>query len=66
MPPHRAPVERSALPVPQFNPAVMHPVFFTPNWRKPPFQIPLTTGFSPAATGYVFGENNRKGTQTKL
>ncbi|QIW98891.1 hypothetical protein AMS68_004409 [Peltaster fructicola] len=66
MPPHQAPVQSPALPLPQFNPATMHPVFFTEHWRKPPFQMPMASGFSPVATGYVFGDNKRRNTSTKL
>ncbi|KAF2719084.1 hypothetical protein K431DRAFT_229400 [Polychaeton citri CBS 116435] len=43
-----------------WNPASMHPVFFSENWRKSPFPMPAgATGFSPVATGYVFGRSRQ-------
>ncbi|KAK5165218.1 uncharacterized protein LTR77_009316 [Saxophila tyrrhenica] len=72
MPPHKtpappAPVAMSAsMPAPMYNPATMHPVFFAP-WRKAPFPMPGSSGFSPVATGYVFGDGRKRSqSMTKL
>ncbi|KAH9833611.1 hypothetical protein Tdes44962_MAKER08769 [Teratosphaeria destructans] len=64
MPPLTTPVERANYPLPMYNPALVHPVFFTDAWRKPPFPMPLNAGVSPVAAGYVFG--NAKSNMTKL
>lgn len=70
MPPHQGP-ESHPLSHPSgntFNPATVHPVFFSQAWRKAPYPLPGTTGFSPVATGYVFGSHvaTRKESPTKL
>jgi hypothetical protein len=70
MPPHQSP-ELHSSPNPAgtaLNPAVVHPVFFSQAWRKAPYPLPDTTGFSPVATGYVFGgaAASRKEPSTKL
>ncbi|KAK3712838.1 hypothetical protein LTR37_008929 [Vermiconidia calcicola] len=65
MPPHKTPMMANNLEMqqnqsmPVYNPATTHPVFFT-NWRKPPFPMPTCNGFSPAATGYVFGDSRKR------
>lgn len=70
MPPHQTPRHHAALtPNPQpFNPAMVHPVFFSEAWRKAPFPVPGTGAFSPVATGYFFGGcvSSRKEPLTKL
>ncbi|GAB7335678.1 hypothetical protein MBLNU13_g07989t1 [Cladosporium sp. NU13] len=70
MPPHRSPEldSSSSHAATPFNPAVVHPVFFSQAWRKAPYPLPGTTGFSPVATGYVFGgaAATRKEPSTKL
>lgn len=71
MPPISTPKSVSAkapeLALPSYNPAILHPVFFANSWRKPPFPLPLSTGFSPVATGYVFGDTRaRANSTTKL
>ncbi|KAL1587392.1 hypothetical protein WHR41_03913 [Cladosporium halotolerans] len=69
MPPHQIPLDSrtpgsTAQP---FNPAMIHPVFFSGAWRKAPFPLPGPAGFSPVATGYVFGAGTaRKEPLTKL
>lgn len=70
MPPNQSPglhtsPQSTATP---FNPAIVHPVFFSQAWRKAPYPLPGTTGFSPVATGYVFGAPTatRKEPLTKL
>jgi hypothetical protein len=70
MPPHQSPdfnSPSSHIATP-FNPAIVHPVFFAQAWRKAPYPLPGTTGFSPVATGYVFGgvAATRKEPSTKL
>ncbi|EGP84416.1 uncharacterized protein MYCGRDRAFT_87541 [Zymoseptoria tritici IPO323] len=68
MPPFTTPETAKAQlvsPVSTYNPATTHPVFFMNNFRKPPFPLPMNTGFSPAATGYVFGRT-RTDSNTKL
>jgi len=51
---------------PLYDPALTHPVFFG-KWHKPPFPMPFNNGFSPVATGYVFGDQRvRAGSTTKL
>ncbi|KAI7238629.1 hypothetical protein KC330_g2493 [Hortaea werneckii] len=47
---------RQAMPL--YNPAIVHPVFFSDGWHKPPFPLPFNAGWSPAAAGYAF--NNRQ------
>ncbi|KAF2772896.1 hypothetical protein EJ03DRAFT_173003 [Teratosphaeria nubilosa] len=64
MPPFTTPIERTNHPLPMYNPALVHPVFFTDAWRKPPFPMPLSAGISPVAAGYVFG--SAKSNMTKL
>lgn len=54
MPPSQIPINQP-IPHQAFNPATVHPVFFSEAWRKSPFPLPGTGGFSPVATGYVFG-----------
>jgi hypothetical protein len=61
MPPSQIPINQS-IPHQPFNPATVHPVFFSEAWRKAPFPMPGTSGFSPVATGYVFGS---RGTSTR-
>jgi hypothetical protein len=62
MPPSQIPGINQSLPHQPFNPATVHPVFFSEAWRKAPFPMPGTAGFSPVATGYVFGS---RGTTTR-
>lgn len=66
MPPNQSPNNHSSTAT--FNPATVHPVFFAQAWRKAPFPLPGATGFSPVATGYVFGGTGvtRKEPSTKL
>ncbi|KAK6433827.1 hypothetical protein LTR95_009992 [Oleoguttula sp. CCFEE 5521] len=67
MPPNALPVRSSSIPTTTvYNPATMHPVFFTEAWRRPPFAVPGSAAFSPVATGYVFGDTNTRSTLTKL
>lgn len=70
MPPHHSPRDQAAFASrPQSsNPAMVHPVFFAEAWRKAPFPVPSSAGFSPVATGYVFGGSvaSRKEPLTKL
>lgn len=67
MPPNKTPMGPVAVTQPMYNPAMMHPVFFTTGWRKPPFPMPSNSAFSPAATGYVFGNGRvRQNSMTKL
>ncbi|KAK0780653.1 hypothetical protein LTR91_011330 [Friedmanniomyces endolithicus] len=71
MPPNgtpRAPAAVGAGPnLTLYNPALMHPVFFTDCWRKPPFPLPVNAAFSPVAAGYVFGNGRpRADSMTKL
>ena len=61
MPPSQIPINQT-VPHQAFNPATVHPVFFSEAWRKAPFPMPGTGGFSPVATGYVFGS---RGTTTR-
>ncbi|RMZ18481.1 hypothetical protein D0862_00260 [Hortaea werneckii] len=49
-------IPQQAMPL--YNPAIVHPVFFSDGWHKPPFPLPFNAGWSPAAAGYAF--NNRK------
>jgi hypothetical protein len=68
MPPSQIPINQS-IPHQTFNPATVHPVFFSEAWRKAPFPMPGTSGFSPVATGYVFGSRGttaRQHPSTKL
>ncbi|KAF2485850.1 hypothetical protein BDY17DRAFT_322659 [Neohortaea acidophila] len=66
MPPHKTLPATADLP-PVYNAAIMHPVFFSDAWRRPPFPMPANHSFSPAATGYVFGERRaRTQSMTKL
>lgn len=58
---------KKQAPQPVYNPAFVHPVFFTSNWRKPPFTLPINPSFSPVATGYIFGKSHgRAERKTKL
>jgi hypothetical protein len=68
MPPHKVPGAPASSPaLPLYNPANVHPVFFTSGWRKPPFAVPANAAFSPVATGYVFGvDAARRSSMTKL
>ncbi|KAK5695071.1 hypothetical protein LTR17_024656 [Elasticomyces elasticus] len=50
-----------------YNPALVHPVFFSESWRKPPFPLPINASFNPVAAGYVFGNGRpRSDSMTKL
>ncbi|KAK0944143.1 hypothetical protein LTR29_004275 [Friedmanniomyces endolithicus] len=68
MPPNGTPRAPTAGPnLASYNPALMHPVFFTDGWRKPPFPLPVNAAFSPVAAGYVFGNGrSRADSMTKL
>ncbi|KAI7163062.1 hypothetical protein KC349_g1621 [Hortaea werneckii] len=52
------PAIRPQQAMPLYNPAIVHPVFFSDGWHKPPFPLPFNAGWSPAAAGYAF--NNRQ------
>lgn len=58
MPPNRThemphpPLQQQALPL--YNPAVIHPVFFSDSWHKPPFPLPFNTAWNPVTAGYAF------------
>lgn len=66
MPPSKAPMKPVGPPVPMvYNPATTHPVFFTNNFHRPPFPLPMDAGLSPAAAGYVFAKE-QIGSRTKL
>ena len=66
MPPSKAPLKPVGPPIPMvYNPATTHPVFFTNNFHRPPFPLPMDAGLSPAATGYVFAKE-QLGSRTKL
>ncbi|KAF7196711.1 hypothetical protein HII31_02081 [Pseudocercospora fuligena] len=53
MPPSKTTPEPPRV-TPMFNPATMHPAFFSGNWRKQPFPLPINPSLSPATLGYVF------------
>ncbi|KAF1347132.1 hypothetical protein BDV97DRAFT_233657 [Delphinella strobiligena] len=56
MPPVTAPFMPNNPQIHKYNSATRHPVFFTPNVRKPPFPLPYFTAAAchPVAAGYVF------------
>lgn len=64
MPPSNAsagvPAAAQQHALPMYNPAVVHPVFFTDCWRKAPFPLPFNAGFSPVAAGYAFGDGRQR------
>ncbi|WPH04535.1 Hypothetical protein R9X50_00742700 [Acrodontium crateriforme] len=69
MPPNQSPareIRHVAPNQPLYNPAMIHPVFHSETWHRPPFAVPTTAGFSPIATGYVFGNGKIKASSTKL
>ncbi|EMC91956.1 hypothetical protein BAUCODRAFT_312059 [Baudoinia panamericana UAMH 10762] len=69
MPPSKVPAPIAQVPSGSavYNPAIVHPVFFSSSWRKSPFPLPTTAAFSPAAVGYVFGDRRPRGqSMTKL
>jgi len=50
-----------------YNPAMVHPVFFTDGWRKPPFPLPFNAAFNPVAAGYAFANGQQRAdSRTKL
>ncbi|KXT03196.1 hypothetical protein AC578_4748 [Pseudocercospora eumusae] len=53
MPPSKTVPEPPRM-MPVYNPATMHPAFFSGNWRKQPFPLPINPSLSPATLGYVF------------
>ncbi|KAI7324902.1 hypothetical protein KC326_g896 [Hortaea werneckii] len=71
MPPSKTQPSPPSIPsrqaMPLYNPAIVHPVFFSDGWHKPPFPLPFNAGWSPAAAGYAFN-NRQRGTNntTKL
>ncbi|KAM3424506.1 hypothetical protein BST61_g6510 [Cercospora zeina] len=65
MPPNQTVSHPLAQPLPLYNPATMHPVFFMHSWRKTPFPLPVNPAISPVAAGYVFPQARSNG-GTKL
>jgi len=65
MPPNVGPASSPTLDRSMYSAAIRHPVFFTTGYIKPPFRLPVmpSSGFNPAATGYVFGQRNLHASQ---
>ncbi|KAI7537794.1 hypothetical protein KC331_g10731 [Hortaea werneckii] len=67
MPPSKTQPPSSNRPqqaMPLYNPAIVHPVFFSNGWHKPPFPLPFNAGWSPAAAGYAFNNRQRSTNNT--
>ncbi|RMZ17066.1 hypothetical protein D0860_00720 [Hortaea werneckii] len=67
MPPNKTQSPSPTIPqqaMPLYNPAVVHPVFFSDGWHKPPFPLPFNAGWSPAAAGYAFNSRQRSTNNT--